>query len=87
MEIENVGAESHAGEMTENEKRANVIRLAFGGDDDLFNEFCEWIRVAVPDGTTAVHRSGVHPSGKDSPIGQTALVGTNPTESDATAQT
>ena len=56
MEIENVGAESHAGELTESAKRANVIRLAFGGDDDLFNEFCEWIRVAVPDGTTAVLR-------------------------------
>ncbi len=24
----------------------------------------------APDGTTAVHRSSVHPSGKDSPIGQ-----------------
>jgi len=23
----------------------------------------------TPDGTTAVHRSSVHPSGKDSPIG------------------
>ena len=44
------------GELTEQEKRANVIRLAFGGNEDLFSEFCEWIRVAVPDGTTAVLR-------------------------------
>jgi hypothetical protein len=43
-------------ELSEPEKRQNVIRLAFGGDKDLFDEFCDCIKVAVPEGTTAVLR-------------------------------
>jgi|SRR5688500_18437028 len=43
-------------EMTEQEKRERVVRLAFNGNEDLFNEFCDWVRVAVPEGTTAVLR-------------------------------
>ena len=48
--------EQATSEMTEQEKRKRVITLAFNGDDDLFNEFCDWIKVAVPEGTTAVLR-------------------------------
>lgn len=49
-------SEEKSGELTEQEKRRNVIRLGFGGDEDLFDEFCEWIKIAVPEGTTAVLR-------------------------------
>ena len=42
--------------MSEQEKRERVIRLAFNRDEDLFNEFCDWIKVAVPEGTAAVLR-------------------------------
>ena len=42
--------------LTDIEMRERVIRLAFGGNEDLFNEFCDWIRVAVPEGTSAVLR-------------------------------
>ena len=48
--------EEKSGELTEQKKRDNVIRLAFSGNEDLFNEFCDWIKVTVPEGTTAVLR-------------------------------
>ena len=44
------------GNLSEAEKRANVIRLAFGGREDRFEEFCRIIREVVPDGTTVVLR-------------------------------
>jgi hypothetical protein len=44
------------GGFTEDEKRANLIRLAFGGDADRCQDFCQAIRDAVPAGTTAVLR-------------------------------
>ena len=47
-------AESH--ELSEEAMRQNVIRLAFDGDEDLFQEFCDLVHVAVPPGTTAVLR-------------------------------
>lgn len=47
---------SAAGGMTEPQMRERVVRLAFNGNEDLFNEFCDWIKVAVPEGTTAVLR-------------------------------
>ena len=43
-------------ELTDDEKYQNVLKLAFKGDKDLFDEFCELIKVAVPEGTTAVLR-------------------------------
>ena len=43
-------------ELTEDRKRSNVIRLAFGGDCRRFEEFCETVRAAVPPNTTAVLR-------------------------------
>lgn len=42
--------------MTEAEKRANVIRLVFGGSDERFHEFLRVIREEIPDGTRAVLR-------------------------------
>jgi hypothetical protein len=44
------------GDLSEAEKRANVIRLAFDGRADRFEDFCRAIRDVVPDGTTVVLR-------------------------------
>jgi hypothetical protein len=44
------------GGLTEQEKRANVLRLAFGGREDLFEAFCQEIARVVPPGTTVVLR-------------------------------
>jgi hypothetical protein len=43
-------------EMSEAEKRANVIRLAFGGSDERFEDFLRVIRQEIPDGTAVVLR-------------------------------
>jgi hypothetical protein len=43
-------------QLTDDEKRANVLRLAFGGRPDLFREFCAAIEDAIPPGTTVVLR-------------------------------
>jgi hypothetical protein len=43
-------------ELTHARKQENVIRLAFGGRDDLFQEFCDHIRKAVPENTCVVLR-------------------------------
>ena len=43
-------------ELTSGQKRANVIRLAFGGSEDKFNEFVEVVRQAIPPGTGVVLR-------------------------------
>lgn len=43
-------------ELTEGEKRANVIRLVFGGDEVRFREFCDVVRDAIPLGVGAVLR-------------------------------
>jgi hypothetical protein len=44
------------GGLTENEKRENVIRLAFGGREERFNEFCRTIREEIPEGTRVILR-------------------------------
>jgi hypothetical protein len=44
------------GGLTESEKRQNVIRLAFGGSEDRFNEFCRAIRQEIPEGTRVILR-------------------------------
>jgi hypothetical protein len=41
---------------TDEEKRANVIRLVFGGDRSRFEEFCGIVRKAVPEANAAVLR-------------------------------
>ena len=45
------------GRLTDEEKRANVLRLAFGGDPERLEQFCRVIREEIPDGT------GVAPCG------------------------
>jgi hypothetical protein len=44
------------GGLTEAEKRANVLRLAFSGQQERFDEFCRLIRQEVPEGTAVVLR-------------------------------
>src|SRR5437762_4831222 len=44
------------GGLTEEEKRANVLRLAFGDDEERFHGFVRLIREEVPDGTRVVLR-------------------------------
>jgi hypothetical protein len=43
-------------QLTEDQKRANVIRLVFGGDEQKFNEFVDVVRDAIPLGVGAVLR-------------------------------
>ena len=43
-------------EMTDEEKRERVMRLAFGGDPRRFEAFCDAVRAAIPEGTGAVLR-------------------------------
>jgi hypothetical protein len=44
------------GGLTDAEKRANVIRLAFGGSEERLNEFCRVIREEIPPGTAVILR-------------------------------
>ena len=44
------------GGLTEAEKRQNVIRLAFGGSEDRFDDFCRLIRQEIPPGTGVILR-------------------------------
>src|ERR1051325_6735904 len=43
-------------EMSDEEKRERVIRLAFGGDPSRLEEFCDVLRAELPEGTGAVLR-------------------------------
>jgi hypothetical protein len=43
-------------ELTDEEKRANVIRLVFGGDAVLFQEFCTEVAAMLPPDASAVIR-------------------------------
>lgn len=43
-------------DLTEAEKRANVIRLAFGGDPAMLDAFIELIRKSIPEDTGVVLR-------------------------------
>jgi hypothetical protein len=49
-------ADKVQGGLTEAEKRANVLQLAFGGDQERFDEFCRMIRQEIPEGTAVVLR-------------------------------
>jgi hypothetical protein len=42
--------------LTETEKRANVVQLAFGGDQERFEQFLAVIREEVPDDTSVILR-------------------------------
>src|SRR3954453_8140949 len=44
------------GGLTDKEKRANVVRLAFDGREDRFQQFCREIEQVVPPNTTVVLR-------------------------------
>lgn len=55
MIVDEAPAPSSAG-LPEEEMRANVVRLAFGGEKRRFDEFCEVLRRAIPDDTAAVLR-------------------------------
>lgn len=44
------------GGLSEAEKRRNVVRLAFGGSEERFEEFCRVIREEVPPGTSVILR-------------------------------
>jgi hypothetical protein len=43
-------------EMSEDEMRDRVIKLAFGADPNLFREFCDVMRAELPNGAGAVLR-------------------------------
>jgi hypothetical protein len=47
---------SAAEELTDADKRANVIRLAFEGNEAKYQTFCDLIRAAIPEGTGVVLR-------------------------------
>ena len=47
------------GGLTDQEKRANVLRLAFGGCQQTFDAFCRAIEDVVPPGTTVILRGSV----------------------------
>ena len=57
---EKTGAASNgavdAAELTETEKRDKVIDLAFGGSRERYDEFCQCVRDAIPQGTGVVLR-------------------------------
>jgi hypothetical protein len=44
------------GNLTESEKRRNVIRLVFAGSQERFDEFCRAIREEIPPGTRVILR-------------------------------
>jgi hypothetical protein len=44
------------GGLSDAEKRANMLRLAFAGDQERFDEFCRMIREEIPEGTGVVLR-------------------------------
>jgi hypothetical protein len=50
------GSDLVQGGLTDEQKRDNVVRLAFAGQPDRFEEFCRLLRDAVPDGTAVVLR-------------------------------
>jgi hypothetical protein len=48
--------EDHTADLTNEQKRDNVIRLAFDRDERKYQEFCDVIQTAIPDGTVVVLR-------------------------------
>jgi hypothetical protein len=49
-------SEDVQGGFSERDKRANVVRLAFGGNPDEFARFCATLEEFVPPGTTVILR-------------------------------
>ena len=54
--VEPVPDDELQGGLTEQEKRANVIRLAFAGDEGAFERFCRTIQEFVPAGIRGILR-------------------------------
>jgi hypothetical protein len=52
----NESAGDEQSRLTDEEKRANVIRLAFGGSEERFAEFIRTIREEIPDETKVILR-------------------------------
>jgi hypothetical protein len=48
--------EKDAGDLTDEQKRENVLRLAFGRDKAKYATFCQIVHAAIPAGTTVVLR-------------------------------
>lgn len=46
-------------EMSDDEVRARVLRLGFGGDERRFEKFCETLRAGLPQGTGVALRGSV----------------------------
>jgi hypothetical protein len=55
-ETDDTAPAADAAELTEGEKRDNVIRLVFGGRRERYDEFCRAVRDAIPAGTGVVLR-------------------------------
>lgn len=53
---DSAGDDEIQGGLSDSEKRANVIRLAFGGSEERFNAFCRTLEEFVPPGTTTILR-------------------------------
>jgi hypothetical protein len=54
--VEAAHAAQSESELTEQEKRESVVRLAFGGSEERLDEFVRVIREAIPQGTGVVLR-------------------------------
>src|SRR5436190_2778302 len=61
MALDDAEAKGEAvqGGLTDEEKRANVLRLAFSGNEQRLDEFCRVIRQEIPPGTRVVLRGSV----------------------------
>ena len=53
---DHIGDDEVREELTEDEKRENVVRLAFGGRSDRYEEFCRAVEDVVPPGTEVILR-------------------------------
>jgi hypothetical protein len=54
--MSNESSEHTQAPLSEQEKRSNVIRLAFGGSEERFNEFVQTVRQEIPPGTGVILR-------------------------------
>jgi hypothetical protein len=52
----NEGAAVEQGGLTDQQKRDNLLRLVFDGDQDRLRRFCDAIEAVIPPGTTVVLR-------------------------------
>jgi hypothetical protein len=56
VNVDSTGEPLKEQELTEEQKRANVVRLVFGGDEEKFETFVRTVRDAIPVGVGAVLR-------------------------------